>query len=82
MGDGLVVAGRISSSVETTYMLQIKMSKQRLALMLKKLTWEEAQKACRAIGTDALAVGYDDKQSCIAKLIKSRDHYTDVSSLM
>jgi hypothetical protein len=35
-----------------------------------KATWEEAQKACREIGTALLAVEYDEKDSCISKMAK------------
>jgi Lectin C-type domain len=36
-------------------------------------TWAGAMRVCRSIGTDLLAVEYDDKDSCIAKLTKSNN---------
>jgi Lectin C-type domain len=34
-------------------------------------TWAGAMQVCRSIGTDLLAVEYDDKDMCIAKMAKS-----------
>jgi hypothetical protein len=34
----------------------------------KQATWEDAQKACRAIGADLLAVEFADKDRCVTKL--------------
>jgi hypothetical protein len=35
-------------------------------------TWEGAVRTCRAIGMEVLAVEYDDKDGCIAKLAASK----------
>jgi hypothetical protein len=39
-----------------------------------KNTWEGAFRVCRSIGMEMLAVEYDDKDGCIAKLAKSKKH--------
>ena len=39
-------------------------------------TWAGAMRVCRSIGTELLAVEYDDKDTCIAKLAKSNNFFS------
>ena len=46
-------------------------------VFINQATWEEAQRACRAIGTDLVSVEYAEKDRCITKLATSRTLFHD-----
>jgi hypothetical protein len=52
-------------------------------LYLKKLqaTWHEAQRTCKAIGTSLVAIEYDEKDSCIARLTRGNRSFDQTSQI-
>jgi len=44
-------------------------------LISLKGTFEEAQKLCSSISIRSLSVEYDDKDSCVSKLVGSRNFF-------
>jgi hypothetical protein len=70
--------GRWLSSCGTTFLFSKANVRERVFLFLAisylfiQKTWEGAVRTCRAIGMEVLAVEYDDKDGCIAKLAASK----------